>query len=60
VSKHNNWLIAKLINIFANVEARRKEGEESWAPMQAPSWTRKHRHPIEIYVRRNKKENEDI
>jgi len=24
-NKYNNWLIAKLINVFANVEERRKE-----------------------------------
>jgi hypothetical protein len=42
-SKYNNRLIDKLINIFADVEERRKEREESSAPMRAPSWTRKHR-----------------
>jgi hypothetical protein len=45
------------------VKERRKEREESLAPVQTPSWTRKHRQQwvlIEIYVRRNRKENEDI
>jgi hypothetical protein len=32
-SKYNNWFIAKLINIFTDVEERRKEREESLAPM---------------------------
>jgi hypothetical protein len=36
-SKYNNWLIAKLINIFADMEERRKKSEESLAPMQAPN-----------------------
>jgi hypothetical protein len=35
--KYNNWLIAKLINIFADVKERRKERVESSALMQAPS-----------------------
>jgi hypothetical protein len=42
-SKYNNWLIAELINIFADVEERRKERKKSLTLMQAPSWTRKHR-----------------
>jgi len=36
-SRYNNWLIAKLINVFADVE-RREEREESLALMQASSW----------------------
>jgi hypothetical protein len=42
-SKYNNWLIAKLINIFADVEEK-KEREESSALMQAISWAWKHRY----------------
>jgi hypothetical protein len=40
-----------------------EEREESLTPIQTPSWTRKHRQywvPIEMYVRRNRKENKDI
>jgi hypothetical protein len=62
-SKYNDWLIAKLINIFADVEERRKKREESMAFMQTLSWTRKHIQlwvPIDMYVRRNMKENEDV
>ena len=36
-SKYNNWLIAKLMNIFTDVEERMNEREESLALMQAPS-----------------------
>jgi len=36
-SKYNNWLIAKLINIFDDMEERRKEREYSLALMQAPT-----------------------
>jgi hypothetical protein len=45
------------------VEERKKEREESWTPMQAISWTRMHRHwwvLVEMYVRRNRKDNENI
>jgi hypothetical protein len=62
-SKYNNWLIIKLINIFTDVEERKNEREESLAPMQAPSCTQKYRQqwvPIKMYVRRNRKENEDM
>jgi hypothetical protein len=30
-SKYNNWLIAKLINVFADVKERSKEKKESLA-----------------------------
>jgi hypothetical protein len=35
--------LVKLINIFADVKEKRKEREECLAPMQAPSWIRKHK-----------------
>jgi hypothetical protein len=43
-SKYNNWLIAMLINVFADVEEKRKGREESLALMQATSWAQKHRY----------------
>ena len=39
-SRYNNWLIAKLINIFAIVEERKEESEKSLALKQTPSWAR--------------------
>jgi hypothetical protein len=43
-SKYNNWLIAKLINGFADAEERKKKREESLALMEATSWAHKHGH----------------
>jgi hypothetical protein len=53
-SRYNNGLIAKLISIFANMEERREEREESLAPTQTPNWARIHRHlwaQTKIYVK---------
>jgi hypothetical protein len=58
-SKYSNRFITKLVSIFANVEKRREEREESLALILAPSWARKHRHlwaQIIVYVRRSRKE----
>jgi hypothetical protein len=43
-SRYNNGLIAKLVSIFADVEERGEEREESSALMQAINWTRNHSH----------------
>jgi hypothetical protein len=43
-SRYNSGLIAKLVSIFADVEEKGEEREESLALMQATSWVRKHRH----------------
>jgi hypothetical protein len=58
-SRYNNGFIAKLVRIFADVEERGEEREESLALMQATSWARHHRHmwaQTKMYVRRNMKE----
>ena len=46
----NDWLIviAKLINVFADVEKRR---EETLSIMQAPSWARKAYANSEPYIK---------
>jgi len=38
-SKYNNGPIAKLANVFVNVEERRRRERESLALMQVTSWT---------------------
>ena len=40
-SKYNNRLIAKLVSIFADMEERREEREESLAHILAPSQAQK-------------------
>ena len=57
-SKYNNGLKAKLVSIFAAVEERREEREESLALVLAPSLARKHGHfwaQTKVYVRKSKK-----
>jgi hypothetical protein len=54
-SRYNNGLIAKLVSIFADVEERGEEREESLALMQATSWTRNHK----AYVGLNKSIREE-
>jgi hypothetical protein len=44
LSRLSNGLIVKLVSVFANVEKRREEREESLALILTPSWARKHKH----------------